>query len=325
MPAMNYHRAMSLRIQAVALAAVSFAMPAVSAEVELSKHDNRVVITADREPFAEYLTNSNGKPVVWPIFGPAGQLMTRAYPMQRDVAGESKDHPHQRSLWFTHGDVNGVDFWSEGPAAGKQIHREFVEVSSGDVGKLTTRNDWVTPNRETLLEDTRTISFRASDSARYIDFDMRLTATADSVKLGDTKEGTFGIRIADSMRQDATPPGEIVNSEGIRDKEAWGKSAAWVDYHGPVTGKVAGIAILNHPTSFRFPTFWHVRDYGLFAANPFGIREFQERPDADGSHTLRRGESIEFHFRVIFHEGNEVQGRVSEEFAKYAGQVLPPG
>ena len=102
----------------------------------------------------------------------------------------------------------------------------------------------------------------------------------------------MGVRVAGTMKVDAKLGGRIVNSEGQTDGDAWAKRAAWVDYHGPVDGLTVGVAILNHPSSFRFPTYWHVRTYGLFAANPFGWQDFQRSDDVDGSCALAPGESI---------------------------------
>ena len=77
----------------------------------------------------------------------------------------------------------------------------------------------------------------------------------------------FGLRVATSMDVTSKKGGKIINAEGIENTPAWGKPSPWVDYTGPVGGKTVGVAIFNHPSSFRYPTTWHVRDYGLFAAN----------------------------------------------------------
>jgi len=111
--------------------------------------------------------------------------------------------------------------------------------------------------------------------------------------------------------------GNIVNSDGLVDKDAWGKQASWVDYHGPVDDQIVGIAILNHPSSFRYPTYWHVRTYGLFAANPFGLRDFKNDKTLDGSYTVKPGESISLRYRLVFHKGDEKEGRIAEMWEEY--------
>ena len=118
------------------------------------------------------------------------------------------------------------------------------------------------------------LTFYRTEGSRIIDFEITLKATDGPVTFGDTKEGMFGLRVASSMDVNKKKGGKITNAEGLTDDQAWGKASPWVDYTGPVEGKTVGIAILNHPRSFRYPTTWHVRTYGLFAANPFGWHDF---------------------------------------------------
>jgi hypothetical protein len=322
--------AMSPQVQLFRVALVAMAVPMAtsmaSAQVTAEKSSDKVTIKIDGRLFAEYLTNSNGKPIVWPIIGPSGGEMTRSYPMKKSP-GEETDHPHQRSLWFTHGDVNGVDFWLEGERGGKQRHKEFVTVESGKQAAIVTRNDWVAPDGKKILEDERRLSFSVAGENRVIDFAITLTATEGPVTFGDTKEGSFGLRVAETMRvQRRRQPaaGRILNSEGQTNTDAWGKRAGWVDYSGPVvnaagTEEVAGIAILNHPDSFRFPTYWHVRDYGLFAANPFGVHDFESGKERGaGNHTVNQGESLLFMYRVIFHKGAGEPDQIKRAFSEYS-------
>src|SRR5690606_24989744 len=129
-------------------------------------------------------------------------------------------------------------------------------------------------------------------------------ASEGPLVFGDTKEGSFGVRVPTAMDVDRKQGGKITTSEGADDGAAWGKQASWVDYCGPVDGEVVGIAILNHPESFRYPTHWHVRTYGLFAANPFGIHDFTGAAAGAGNLELAAGESITLRYRVIFHKGD---------------------
>ncbi len=293
----------------------------LAAEVTVQPSPGGAVVKIDGELFTEYLIKSGTKPILWPIVGPTGKRVTRAYPMG-ELPGEEKDHPHQRSLWFTHGSVGGVSFWEESPKAGSIVHRKFVTLASAPKPAIVTENDWVAPGGKKICEDQRALSFGADAAARWIDFDITIKASEGALTFGDTKEGMFGIRVAESMKVEGKKGkklgGKIVNSEGKTDASAWGRAAAWVDYHGPVEGQVLGIAVFNHPKSFRFPTYWHVRTYGLFAANPFGLHDFPGGEKLDGSHTVARGESIRFCYRVWLHSGDEKQGRVAEAYAAYA-------
>ncbi len=293
------------------------ALPIVRAEVTVKESPQGVTVELDGLPFTTYLVKSGSKPILWPVIGPTGKRVTRNWPMETGVPGETdRDHPHQRSLWFSHGDVNGIDFWSEGK--GRIEHREFVKVAGGPEAVIVTKNDWLSPDgSQRICQDERTLRFGGDKDRRWIDFDITITATDGPVVFGDTKEGSFGVRTASSMRVDSKKGGRIVNSEGQQDKAAWGKPAAWVDYQGPVDGEQQGIAILNHPSSFRFPTYWHVRTYGLFAANPWGLSDFTAGAKK-GQYTLPAGESLTLRYRVLLHTGDEKSAGIAEAFADYA-------
>ena len=289
-----------------------------TAEITAERSENGAAVKIDGRLFTEYLVRSGAKPILWPIIGPTGKPMTRAFPMAGGD-GETKDHPHQRSLWFTHGKVNGMDFWLEAPGKSGTIkHQEFLKIASGKPAVIATRNAWIDPNGKKVCEDQRTLRFDADGDARWIDFDITLKAADVPVTFADTKEGAFGIRVAETIRVDGKRGGRIVNSENQADGAAWGKPAAWVDYHGPIDGQIVGIAILNHPSSFRFPTYWHVRSYGLFAANPFGLHDFAGGNAGRGACTLPPGESLTLRYRVLLHRGDEKAAKVAESFVEYA-------
>jgi len=290
-----------------------------AAKVSVEQKGDNAVVTVDGKPFTEYLAQSGPKPILWPILGPTGQPMTRQYPMILEpIATERQDHIHHRSFWFTHGNVNGVNFWAETPGHG-QIKQKSIRVSNaGDQAVIVTENEWLSPEGKTVCEDVRTLTFGANDKQRWIDFDVTVKASNGDVVFADDKEGSFGVRVAGTMKVDAKLGGEIVNSEGQKDGEAWGQPAAWVDYHGPVGKETLGIAILNHPSSFRFPTTWHVRTYGLFCANPFGYKFFKSTKETNGEHTIESGGTMTLRYRVLFHEGDEKAGGVAEAFAAYA-------
>lgn len=285
-------------------------------DLTLEKTDAGYAIKHGGQLFAEYITRSGNKPIVWPIIGPNGKPMTRSWPMDESQPDEKRDHPHQRSFWFTHGKVNGIDFWSMQPGAGSTEHRRFVKAEGGPTAVLVADNDWLAPDGRKVLEDTRTLVFAVQDQTRTIDFQIELKATAGPVEFGDTKEGSFGVRVPQSVSVDAKQGGKIVNSNDLTDKEAWGQRARWVDYHGPVAGETAGIAILEHPSNFAYPTRWHVRTYGLFAANPFGSKEFGQ--SEEGGRKLGSGETLILRYRVVLHRGDEKAAKIAEIAEAYA-------
>ncbi|MBX3731570.1 MAG: PmoA family protein [Verrucomicrobiae bacterium] len=268
-----------------------------------------VRVTLGGKPFTEYRYQDVSRPFLFPILGPDGQHFTRRWP-QEDPGGEDRDHPHHRGLWWAHGDANGVDFWSESADAGRIVHEGFDVLESGrDQGVITARNRWVSKDGRTIATDRRTLRFHAPRGPqRIVDFEITVQATAGDLVLGDTKEGTMAIRIAESMRltQPKGRPGEgrIINSEGDRDGATWGRRAAWCDYVGPVGGEVMGVAILDHPSNPRHPTWWHVRDYGLFAANPFGVHDFEKKEAGTGNLKIPAADEVTFRYRFIFHPGD---------------------
>jgi hypothetical protein len=297
---------------------VAFAASARAANFELEKNDDGYTVKLDGKLLTRYVIKSGPKPIFWPVIGTNGNEVTRAYPMREGNPDERKDHIHHRSFWFTHGNVNGVDFWAETGKNGDIVHREFTKAQGGETAVIATRNDWLGPDGKKHCEDERTFTFGSDGQRWWVDCDITVTASDGPCTFGDTKEGSFGVRVAGTMKVDAKKGGRLVNSDGLADLAAWGKPAVWVDYYGPVSGNVEGIAILNHPGSFRHPTTWHVRTYGLFCANPFGLRDFQKSKDIDGAHTIGKGETMVLRHRVLFHKGDEKEGKVAEMYAEYA-------
>jgi hypothetical protein len=314
----------------LSLALVLTVVFAISAQAEVtaetSQDGSKVIVTIDGKPFAEYLTCSGTKPCVWPIIGPTGKPMTRAYPLAKLGKYEKKDHIHHRSLWFTHGTVlvdgEKYNFWHEKKDTDKIIHKAFTRLTSGDVAVVATKNDWVAKKTgKPILQDERTLTFGTDGENRYIDFDIVLTALDKAVTFGDDKEGMMGIRVAGSLKPEAKMGGKLVNALGDVNKAAWGKASPWVDYSGPVDGKggeTVGISVMNHPTSDLYPTRWHARTYGLCAANPFALSHFKKDKTLDGSYTIQPGDSLTFRYRFYFHKGDAKAAKVAEAFEKYA-------
>jgi hypothetical protein len=242
----------------------------------------------------------------------------------KESKNEERDHPHHQSLWFEHGAMNGVDFWSEGPKAGKTIQTEFTEIKPGrDFGLIRSKDNYVAPDGSIVCTDDRTLRIFNHKNDRVFDFEVTLHASNGDLVLGDTKEGTMALRLNETMRltpnkfNEGRPTGHIVNSEGLRDGTTWGKRADWVDYYGPVEGRIVGVAIFDHPDNPRHPTWWHVRDYGLFAANPFGLHDFEKKPTGTGNLTVSKGQAITFRYRFYFHHGDEREGRVADLYREY--------
>ena len=292
--------------------------------VTITQNAQKLRVEINGELFTEY--HFLGAPHVYfyPVIGPGGVPVSRDWPM-KNVEAEEHDHPHHRSLWYSHGSVNGVDCWSEGTKAGKILHDKFLEKKSGeDSGVIRSQNKWVAPDGTVLCTAEQTFRvYNRPKNERLFDFETTLKAGDKDVVLGDTKEGSMGIRLAETMRlkpnkaNAGKPTGHIVQSTGVRDDATWGKRAEWCDYYGPVEGKIVGVAIFDHPTNPRHPTWWHVRDYGLFAANPFGLHDFEKKEKGAGDLTIPAGKSLTFRYRFYLHEGDEKQAKVAEHYDEY--------
>lgn len=295
------------------------------------------------QPFAECIVDQANKPYLAPVFGPTGKQMTRNYPM-KTVEGEQHDHPHHRGICFGHESIGGFDSWAEAAtfeemkanpknaakakeridALGSCKHREFTETKADkDKAVITEVCDYLDASGKKLCTETRRMTFRVSGDTRLIDFDQDFTSEAGIV-FGDKKDAGLSIRVPTSMvvegkvgDQTVKPGGKIINSDGITDADAWSKPAKWVDYHGQVEGEHLGVAMLNHPTSFRFPTRWHVRTYGLFTANPFASQSY-DKTLPDGAYELKAGEHLKLRHRFLFHAGDEKSAKIAEAWEAYA-------
>jgi hypothetical protein len=315
---------------ALALGGATFLCPAAPATkakgVQISELPDRLHVEINGKLFTEYFFKDVPRPYCYPLLGPSGVPMTRDWPM-KNSPGEAQDHPHHRSFWFAHGAINGSDFWSEEKAFGKTVHERFTKIKSGKrEGVIQSRNRWVARDGTIVCTDQRTLRiYNRPDNERLFDFEITLRAGKTNVTFGDTKEGTMALRLAETMRlapnkdNVGKPTGHIVNSEGVRDGATWGKRAAWCDYYGPVAGQTLGAAIFDHPQNPRFPTWWHVRDYGLFAANPFGQHDFEKLSDKSaGNLVVPASQSVTFRYRFYLHEGDEKQAKVAERYAEFA-------
>jgi len=290
--------------------------------VQITEAEGKLRITINGELFSEYHYKDVSRPYLYPLIGPKELPMTRNWPMA-EAPNEEHDHPHHRSWWHAHGEVNGHDFWSESAKAGKTVHDGFIEVKSGEKeGIIRSRNKLVSKEGQTICTDERTLRIYSTGPHRVFDFEITTTASEGDLVFGDTKEGTTALRVAETMRlKGKVGKGHIVNSDGVRDGATWGKRAKWVDYHGPVKEQLVGAAIFDHPSNPRHPTYWHVRDYGLFAANAFGIHDFEKKEKGVGDLKLKNGEKVTFKYRFYLHEGDEKAGRVEEQYQAYVKEV----
>lgn len=269
------------------------------------------------------------KPVLYPLSTPSGIVVTRGWPFEQ-VKGEKQDHPHHIGLFFTYDQINGSNFWNNSNSPLPAIRHIRAEVTTDAKGNpaLATAMHWIGKDNEVLLAEKRVTSFIPAPDQHTIDIDIELRAVAEKVTFGDTKEGMFAIRLAqwltentDSKYQLGT--GSYLSCNGAEKEEGvWGKRAAWVRIQGNKDGKAVGIAILNHPTSTNYPTYWHSRGYGAFSANPLGQYAFQRSHKVEDAKpfnlTLKQGQTAPFKFRVIIYDGERTAQQLDREFKIYA-------
>jgi hypothetical protein len=296
----------------------------LGAQVRFVQDADHVRVEIDRKPYTTFfLAMSGNKPYLYPLSTADGTLVTRHFPMDT-FPGETNDHPHQRGLFFSHGDINGSNFWATEPGSetakmGRMLLKKVVDAKGGDKsGTVQVVFEGQDSAGKPIMTETRTITFYRDPRLRTIDYEIKIDAITKLV-FGDTKEGTFGIRLATSMTEDKG--GRMVNAEGQEtEKNVWGKRSPWVDYFGPVGSKTVGVAIFDNPANPRHPTYWHSRAYGLFAANPFGLRDFTGDKSQDGSMTVNAGGSVRFRYRVVIHQGDVRSAGIAELYKEYTGQ-----
>jgi len=295
--------------------------------VELVRNGNHVDVLIAGRPFTTYYFDPVvAKPYFFPLRSAAGTIVTRGFPMTEAIVGEDRDEPHQRAMYFAHGDINGFDFWGEAAfprwsdhavsTFGRTVFRSLDEIrNDAHAGRLRATFDLVTPGG-TIAQETQTYEFTGDDGSRTIECEFTIRASHGPVTMGDTKEGIFAIRVVKALD---SPPARIVNANGAAgEKGIWGKRAEWVDYSGRVADETVGIAVFDHPGNLRAPTYWHARAYGLLAANPFGIRQFTRDKHQDGKYVIAAGEALVFRYRVLVHHGDSVQAHVAEQYRHYA-------
>ena len=284
--------------------------------VTLSMTKVAISVEMGGRPFTTYRFGADEKPpfvrpFFYPVFASDGTEVTV------DRVRSGGDHPHHRSFWVGHGDVNGIDHWSfqQKPAAPRQQHIKFDKLEAdGFVEQLI----WEDLQGQPLLNEVRTVKFIPyADGARAVDMTVKLSAARGDVTLGDTKEaGLAAVRV--SAQISARPT--LLNSNGGEgEKQVWGKPADWSDESGDIDGKPYGIAIFDHPGNPRHPTPWHSREYGLVAPNAFGLHEFDKKlPKGFGDLKILKGESVTFRYRVIIHEGAAVAAKLPEKYKDFS-------
>jgi hypothetical protein len=322
----------SLSLVSLSLAAIVSMGYGQTEAVKLIKEGYTVKVAIGGKDFTTYHFDPRiAKAYLQPLQAANGVAVTRDFPVSNTIPpGHEQDHgfePHQRPLDFAHGNIDGYNFWAEEvfakyyghelpPKFGHMVFRRLDEVRSGSSsGTVRATFDLVGGASDVLGQETQTFTFSGDSDTRTVDCQFVIHAGAKAIKFGDSKEGTFGVRLAPQLN---APRGAMVDSEGRHgESEIWGKRANWVNVDGTIDDQTVGVAVFDSPKSFRHPTYWHARGYGLLAANPFGLSFFLNDPKQDGSYTLTRGQSVQFSYRVVIHEGDYRRARIPDKYREY--------
>jgi len=317
-----------------------------------NSENKSIDIFADEKPFTTFRWPENiCKPVLYPVFAASGTEITRGFPI-RPKSGERADHPHQIGMWLTYGNVNGNDFWGNGSqglgtrnkSGGviKHVKSEKIEEESGS-GTLVTSEIWVDSAGAEILNENTEYNFIAKGNIRIIDRITKLSSMEKAVVLADTKEGMFAIRVARQLELPSKGETEIYNadgtisklkdtlnngitgnyqsSEGILGEAVWGTRARWMKLYGSVGVEKITVVICDHPENPNYPTYWHARGYGLFSANPLGVKDFTKGKEILNL-SIAPGRSVTFRYRVIICSGDDFNyAEIEKYFNEFAEKI----
>jgi len=298
-------------------------------ELKVNGAEKKVDVMVDGKLFTSYIYPDNvKKPVLWPVMSPAENMLTRSFPMV-NKEGDRTDHPHHVGIWLNYGDVNGLDFWNNSEAIppekrdgfGTIYHKSIDKVENGTgTAQLSTSAVWKSPENRAMLDEHTSFNFMALGNVRIIDRTTTLKALVEKVEFTDNKEGMFAIRVARELELPSEKPTNLMDShgnvtrvekmdntnvkgnyrsaDGVEGKEVWGTRCRWMKLASEIKGEPVSLVIIDHPTNVGYPTYWHARDYGLFAANTLGQKVFSEGKN-ELNFSLEKGESVTFKYRLV--------------------------
>lgn len=336
-------------IAAIAIIAAATSVGDPEVQVRLVRDDarQRVDVFVDGKPFTSYVhPPSLRKPVLFPLRTAGGNPVTRGFPLD-PRPGERVDHPHQVGLWFNYGDVNGFDFWNNSDAIapadrskmGTVVHKAVGAVRDGAEGELETDMEWVTGDGKRVLAERARFVFGGGPGWRSVDRVSRLQPLAGRVAMPDNKEGMLGLRVARALEMPSNQPdvftdaagrpttlkvldnagvsGSYFTSEGKKGEAVWGTRARWCALAGRLGDEPVTVAILDHPRNPGFPTYWHARGYGLFAANPLGQKALSGGRESLGF-AIEANAAATFRYRILILSERATADRLEAAYKEFA-------
>jgi Methane oxygenase PmoA len=326
-----------------------FAQKKEIVKIAKSSTENKIDVFIANKIFTSFLyPDSLEKPVLYPVYAANGTIVTRGFPLNTQP-GDPTDHPHHVGIWFTYENVNGLDFWNNSYAIPKEKKYlygwirtdKIIKASGGIKGIISYHANWINQQKNILLQETTRLEFSGTEHLRIIDRTTVLTADT-IVNLTDAKDGLYGIRLAHALQipdnkdkefkddkgnvtvvkaiKDSIANGNYLTSEGKTGDDAWSTRGRWCKVFGKIGNDSISIAIIDHPGNPNYPTFWHARGYGLFAANPMGEKIFTNGKSAKNLQ-LQKGESVTFRYRIVIDEADKTisakkLNESADEFAK---------
>jgi hypothetical protein len=317
-------------------------------QVKILKEANRnkIDVFIGSKPFTSFLyPDTLEKPVLYPVFTVEGTDVTRGFPLN-PKPGDPIDHPHHIGIWFNYENVNGLDFWNNSYAIPKEKKSQYgwvktdkiLSIKSGVKGVLAYHANWTNQQNAVLLEETTNLEFSQVGHKRVIDRTTVLKANTE-VTFTDAKDGLLGLRLAHELQMptkedqkftdskgivtvvkggtDNIPNGNYITSEGKMGNDAWSTRGNWCKVYGKMGNDSVSVVMIDHPQNPNYPTFWHARGYGLFAANPLGEKIFTNGKSAKNL-KLKKGESVTFRYRIVIDEGKNAIS--TEQIKKFAAE-----
>ncbi len=312
----------------IAVQATAQQMPVT---VKRNDQQKKVEVMIGGKPFTTFLyPDTLEKPVLYPLIAADGAVVTRGFPLN-PKPGDPTDHPHHIGLWFNFENLNGLDFWNNSyaiPADRKKQYgwirtEKITEAKSGNTGVLVYQANWTNQNKEVILTENTRLEFSGNQNQRIVDRITTLKAVKEAL-FTDAKDGMLGLRLAHELQMPTTkdekftdskgivtvvkggtdkiPNGNYLTSEGKTGDAAWSTRGTWCKVFGKIGADSVSVAIIDHPQNPNYPTFWHARGYGLFAANPLGEKIFTNGKSAKNL-KLQPGQSVTFKYRVVISNG----------------------
>jgi hypothetical protein len=326
-------KTLGFAIAMTTLSSVTLAQKNEPVKMVKSAKENKVDIFIGGKPFTSFLyPDTLEKPVLYPLHAANGKLVTRGFPIA-PRAGDPTDHPHHIGIWFNFENLNGLDFWNNSyaiPASKKSSYGwirtdRILEAKGGATGVLAYHANWTNQQKEVILEETTRFEFSGDGNQRIIDRVTTLKADMTAV-FKDAKDGMLGLRLAHELQipdaadqkftddkgnvtvvkggTDKLANGTYLTSAGKTGNDVWSTRGVWCKVYAKMGADSVSIAIIDHPKNVNYPTFWHARGYGLFAANPLGEKIFTNGK-SEKNLTLQKGESVTFRYRVVITDGSE--------------------